>query len=180
MFALSKECNEDFKWYIGNTDAFCDDFVNTASCNFDGGDCCGPNRKINYCSQCICYEDMDCSASLLGTPVNNWFKQMKQNTFQFFNTYFGPMHIIRQSQVGRIWFMEVLFRVPRPFVPIWIGWPWWISSIPFGIPFRLPVQFWNRGSSLFIICKWLVQKDFSIISPSFQNLFFVIVSWTRI
>ena len=79
IFALSKECNEDFLWYIGNTDAFCDDFVNTASCNFDGGDCCGPNPKLNYCSQCICYEDMDCSASLLGTPIKNWFKQMKQN-----------------------------------------------------------------------------------------------------
>jgi hypothetical protein len=22
---------------------------------------------------------MDCSASLLGTPIKNWFKQMKQN-----------------------------------------------------------------------------------------------------
>ena len=30
------------------------------------------------------------------------------------------------------------------------------------------------GSSLFIICKWLVQKDFNIILPSFQNLFVVV------
>ena len=40
----------------------------------------------------------------------------------------------------------------------------WVSSTHFGIPFRLPVPFQNRGSSLFIICKLLVQKDFSIIS----------------
>ena len=30
---------------------------------------------------------------------------------------------------------------------------WWVSSTPFGVPFRLPVQFQNRGSSPFIICK---------------------------
>ena len=29
----------------------------------------------------------------------------------------------------------------------------WVSSTPFGIPFRLPVQFQDRGSSQFIICK---------------------------
>ena len=30
---------------------------------------------------------------------------------------------------------------------------WWVSSTPFGIHFRLPVQFQNSGSSLFIICN---------------------------
>ena len=29
----------------------------------------------------------------------------------------------------------------------------WVSSTPFGIPFDLPVQFQNRGSSPIIICK---------------------------
>ena len=29
------------------------------------------------------------------------------------------------------------------------------------------------------ICKWLVQKDFSIISASFQNLFVMVVTWKR-
>ena len=28
-----------------------------------------------------------------------------------------------------------------------------VSSVPFGIPFRLPVLFYNRSSSQFIICK---------------------------
>ena len=35
------------------------------------------------------------------------------------------------------------------------------------------------GSRPFIICKWLVQKDFSIISTSFRNLFVVVVTWKR-
>ena len=32
-------------------------------------------------------------------------------------------------------------------------WLRWVSSTPFGIPFCLPVQFQNRGSSTFIIFK---------------------------
>ena len=35
--------------------------------------------------------------------------------------------------------------------------------------FRLPVPLYSSGSSLFIIFKWLVQKDFNIISASFQK-----------
>ena len=30
---------------------------------------------------------------------------------------------------------------------------WGVSSVPFGIPFCLPVLFYNRSSSQFIICK---------------------------
>ena len=52
----------------------------------------------------------------------------------------------------------------------------WVSSPPFGIPFCLPVPFW---SSQFIICKWIVHKDFSIVSTSFQNLFVVDVTWKK-
>ena len=48
------------------------------------------------------------------------------------------------------------------------------------IPFRLPVLFYNRSSSQFIIWKLSVQKDFSIISTSFKNLFLVVVTWKRI
>ena len=35
----------------------------------------------------------------------------------------------------------------------------------------------NRGSIPFIICRWLVQKDFNNISASFQNLFVVFFTW---
>ena len=45
-----------------------------------------------------------------------------------------------------------------------------VSSTLFGIPFHLPVPLYNSGSiSLFIIFKRLVQKDFNIISASFQK-----------
>ena len=40
-----------------------------------------------------------------------------------------------------------------------------------------PYQFSSRIvalNNLFVICKWLVQKDFNIISASFQNLFVVV------
>ena len=40
--------------------------------------------------------------------------------------------------------------------------------------FRLPVPLYSSGSSLFIIFKWLVQKDFNIISASFQHHFSII------
>ena len=31
-------------------DGYCDDGANNLDCNFDGGDCCGPNVKTNYCT----------------------------------------------------------------------------------------------------------------------------------
>ena len=34
---------------------YCQDHVNNAECNYDGGDCCGPNVNKNYCADCICY-----------------------------------------------------------------------------------------------------------------------------
>ena len=37
-------------------DGHCDDIANTEICNWDGGDCCGPNRVIDYCAECQCHE----------------------------------------------------------------------------------------------------------------------------
>ena len=37
----------------------CDDDVNTPECNFDGGDCCGPNVNCPSYSDCECKEDFD-------------------------------------------------------------------------------------------------------------------------
>ena len=44
---------------------------------------------------------------------------------------------------------------------------YWVSSTTFGIPFNLQIQFYNSGSSLSVICKWLLQKDLNIISKHF-------------
>ena len=132
MFPLFKDCNEDFKWFIGNEDAFCDDFVNTASCNFDGGDCCGPNRKINHCTQCICYADSDCSASLLGIPVKIWFRHVMQNTPPIF-WYFRPIiHIIVVKDYGRN-FKD------------WLNRPW---------PHWNPIQCQYRAGTGFSLCTF--------------------------
>ena len=41
------------KDWIGN--GFCDDFLNKAECNFDGGECCGPDVKTDFCENCECH-----------------------------------------------------------------------------------------------------------------------------
>ena len=37
-------------------DRYCDDNTNTEECNFDGGDCCGPDKNNQYCKECQCIE----------------------------------------------------------------------------------------------------------------------------
>ena len=48
--------NCSFSW-IG--DGACDDFNNHFECNYDGGDCCGPNVKTGSCSQCLCLDPLE-------------------------------------------------------------------------------------------------------------------------
>ena len=43
-------------------DGFCDDIANTLACNYDNGDCCGPNVDKTYCNTCTC----------LGCPSNTY------------------------------------------------------------------------------------------------------------
>ena len=45
-------------------DNFCDDGNNNQECNYDSGDCCGYNVDTQYCTECICFEDLSCTASL--------------------------------------------------------------------------------------------------------------------
>ena len=48
-------------------DGYCQDQMNTANCNFDGGDCCGSCIIRDHCSDCICHEkDSDDFNPLLG------------------------------------------------------------------------------------------------------------------
>ena len=49
-------CDSDVPNYIG--DGYCDDENNKEECNFDGGDCCLDEIDANYCTECICYEDL--------------------------------------------------------------------------------------------------------------------------
>ena len=43
--------------FVGN--GYCDDGLNTAECNFDAGDCCGPNANTDYCISCQCLSGYD-------------------------------------------------------------------------------------------------------------------------
>ena len=36
-------------------DGYCDDDSNTLACNYDDGDCCGPNANTEYCTECQCH-----------------------------------------------------------------------------------------------------------------------------
>ena len=48
----------------GIGDGWCDDENNNAGCGYDGGDCCGPNIKTKYCTECQCLgENMISKAS---------------------------------------------------------------------------------------------------------------------
>ena len=40
-------------------DGFCNDETNNENCNYDDGDCCGPEVDKKYCADCICHEDME-------------------------------------------------------------------------------------------------------------------------
>ena len=64
-------CTSNIPGYIG--DGFCDDQNNNEGCHYDQGDCCGINVHTAYCTGCICYEDLTCSAplDLIGNGVCN-------------------------------------------------------------------------------------------------------------
>ena len=50
-------CSSPFPYLIGTSligDGWCEDENNNAGCGFDGGDCCGPDVKTAYCSDCEC------------------------------------------------------------------------------------------------------------------------------
>ena len=53
-------CNGNIDW-IGDT--FCDDDNNNLECNYDGGDCCGPNVLTNFCTECLCLNNVTTQTS---------------------------------------------------------------------------------------------------------------------
>ena len=53
-------------WWKG--DNFCDDENNNAACDWDGGDCCGPNVVTYYCSECQCL-DPSFASSTTASPT---------------------------------------------------------------------------------------------------------------
>ena len=53
--------------YIG--DDYCDDNSNNPECNYDGGDCCGPNVNTLYCQECLCLNDSTTLSPTTGNPA---------------------------------------------------------------------------------------------------------------
>ena len=97
--------------------------------------------------------------------LKNFWRKTKAITFQIctknWNASFGNIqkaYIINlefmQSKKGWNYFWTLFYRTRSLCCS-----PGWVSSTHFCIPLCLPVQFENRGSSSFIICKWLVQKQ---------------------
>lgn len=65
-------------WYVAG-DGFCDDKNNNAGCDWDGGDCCGPENDFTYCTECKCLDCTyvppgdDCVESIYGSCNKpNW------------------------------------------------------------------------------------------------------------
>lgn len=66
-------CYENMAWW---GDGNCDDRLNTANCQFDGGDCCLPEINNKFCLSCTCkfdgllhlFEETTTFPSFLGCP----------------------------------------------------------------------------------------------------------------
>merc|ERR1712187_85174 len=54
------------KDFVG--DKFCDDNNNNAGCNWDKGDCCGPDNKYKFCTECKC---KDCTFQVILDKCQN-------------------------------------------------------------------------------------------------------------
>ena len=52
-------------------DGYCDDMNNVASCDYDGGDCCGDNVDTSYCTQCLCLDPAFSTSSTSNTPTTS-------------------------------------------------------------------------------------------------------------
>ena len=61
---------------IGN--GLCDDVLNNPECDYDGGDCCGVNVNTDWCTECVCYADLDCAVPL--DLIGNGFCNDEANT----------------------------------------------------------------------------------------------------
>ena len=71
-------------------DSYCDDSTNNMECNYDGGDCCGPNINTQYCVECQCQNGNGTTVNPLTTtlsPVSTttWNGILEGNLYQYSN-----------------------------------------------------------------------------------------------
>jgi hypothetical protein len=50
------ECPNGFEMFHPSGDGFCHDSSNIDECQYDGGDCCLVNVRLEHCLTCICHE----------------------------------------------------------------------------------------------------------------------------
>ena len=63
-------CQLNFADEIGN--GICNDYINTPLCNYDGGDCCLP-EKGNLCIECRCFQPETTTSTIsLTTTLHEW------------------------------------------------------------------------------------------------------------
>ena len=55
-------------------DGYCDDMNNVASCDYDGGDCCGDSVVTTYCETCECLDPAFATTTEAPAPAckDNW------------------------------------------------------------------------------------------------------------
>ena len=71
IFGGDEEDCVEISW-IG--DGYCDDQTNIAECDYDGGDCCGPDININWCIQCQCLSDTTTTTTATTNNVESYFE----------------------------------------------------------------------------------------------------------
>ena len=75
FFFHTKVCEN--KDWAGN--GYCDDQTNILVCNYDGGDCCGPNVNKQYCTECQCKNGGETTANPGPTDDEGSYLFHKQN-----------------------------------------------------------------------------------------------------
>ena len=61
FFFIFSDCNGPLELIDNDV---CNDEVNNAGCNFDGGDCCGACINTNICSACVCHAEAATASDL--------------------------------------------------------------------------------------------------------------------
>ena len=58
-------------------DGYCDDMMNNAECNYDGGDCCGYSIQLGNCSECACLNPTVASLNFVANIASKCPKNSK-------------------------------------------------------------------------------------------------------
>ena len=67
-----------FEWCAGLVgNGYCNDEANIATCNYDGGDCCGVCGIKDYCVECLCHVEAEAYPSVSCKYLKNIFLMYK-------------------------------------------------------------------------------------------------------